>query len=69
MLECAQTEVNWVKQASKLLKRNFQGLRMVLEQDSDGDVLTVDEWKQLCVEMNRLEGGIESGTEESFFCV
>ena len=35
----AQTGANWVKQASKLLKRDFQGLRMVLEQDSDGDVL------------------------------
>ena len=38
---------------------------MVLEQDSDGDVLTMDEWKQLCVEMDRLEDAMEDETESS----
>ena len=44
----AQTEATWVKEASKLLKRDFQGLRMELEADPDGELLTFDEWKQLC---------------------
>ena len=39
----AQTEETWVKEASKLLKRDFQGLRMELEEDPDGEVLTMDE--------------------------
>ena len=42
----------WVKETSKLLQRDFQGLRVELEEDPDGEVLTMDEWKQLCVEMN-----------------
>ena len=28
---------------------------MELEEDPDGEVLTMDAWKQLCVEMDRLE--------------
>ena len=61
----AQTEATWVKEASKLLKRDFQGLRMELEEDPDGEVLTLDEWNQLCVEMDRLGGGMEQETEGS----
>ena len=48
----AQTETTWVKEASKLMQRDFQGLRMELEEDPDGEVLTMDEWKQLCVEID-----------------
>ena len=39
----AQTEATWVKEASKLLKRDFQGLRMESEDDPDGEVLTLNE--------------------------
>ena len=38
---------------------------MELEDDPDGEVLTMDEWKQLCVEVDRLEGGMEHETEGS----
>ena len=51
----AQTEATWVKEACKLLKLDFQGLRTELEEDPDGEALTMDEWKQLCVEMDRIE--------------
>ena len=61
----AQTEATWVKEASKLLKRDFQGLRMELEDDPDGEALTLDEWRQLCVEMDRLDGAMEDETEGS----
>ena len=61
----AQTEAAWVKEASKLLKCDFQGLRMESDEDPDGEVLTMYEWKQLCVEMDRLEGAMEHETEES----
>ena len=61
----AQTEATWVKEASKFLKRDFQGLRMESDEDPDGQVLTMDEWKQLCVEMHHLGGGIEQETEGS----
>ena len=61
----AQTEATWVKEASKSLKRDFQGLRMELEEDPDGEDLTLDEWKQLCVKVDRFEGGMENETEES----
>ena len=61
----AQTEATWSKEASKLLKRDFQGPGMELEEDPDGEVLTLDEWKQLCVEMDRLEGAMEHETDES----
>jgi len=40
-----QTEATWVKEASKLLKRDFRGLRLKLEEDPDGDFLTMDEWR------------------------
>ena len=43
----------WVKKASKLLKRDFQGLRTESEEDPDGAVLT------------RLEGAMERETEGS----
>ena len=55
----------WVKEASKLLKRNFQGLRMESQEDPDGEVLTMDEWKQLCAEVDCLEGAMEHETEGS----
>ena len=35
------------------------------DEDPDGEVLTMDEWKQLCVEMDRLESAMEHETEES----
>ena len=38
---------------------------MELEEDPDGEVLTLDEWNQLCVEMDRLGGGMEQETEGS----
>ena len=38
---------------------------MELEDDPDGEVLTLDEWRQLCVEMDRLEGAMEEYTESS----
>ena len=44
---------------------DFQGLRMESDEDPDGEVLTMYEWKQLCVEMDRLEGAMEHETEES----
>ena len=62
----AQTRASaatWVKEASKLLRRDFQGVNMESEEDPDGEVLTMDEWKQLCVKVDRLEGGMEHETE------
>ena len=56
----AQTRASaatWVKEASKLLRRDFQGLHMESEEDP--------EWKQLCVKVDRLEGGMEHETEGS----
>ena len=64
----AQTRASaatWVKEASKLLRRDFQGVHMESEEDPDGEVLTMDEWKQLCVKVDRLEGGMEHETEGS----
>ena len=55
----------WVTEASKSLERNFQGLRMESEEDPDGEVLTMDEWTQLCVEVDRLEGAMEHEMEGS----
>ena len=49
----------------EITPRDFQGLRMELEDDPDGEVLTLDEWRQLCVEMDRLEGAMEEYTESS----
>ena len=60
-----QTEATWVKEASKLLKRDFQGLRMESEDDPDGEALTLNEWRQLCVERDRLQDALEDETESS----
>ena len=38
---------------------------MESDEDPDGDVLTMDEWNQLCLEMDRLEGAMETETEGS----
>jgi len=60
----AQTEATWVKEASKLQKRDFQGLRMESREDPDGEVLTMDEWKQLCAsETDTQDGSIEKVAE------
>ena len=61
----AQTEATWVKEASKLPKRDFQGIRMQSDEDPDGEALTLDEWRQLRVEMDWLEDGLEDETESS----
>ena len=36
-------------------KPGFQRLRIELEEDPDGAVLTMDEWKKLCVNVDRIE--------------
>ena len=51
----AQTEATWTKETCKLLKLDFQRLRVELEEDPDGEVLTMEEWKQLCVDVDRIE--------------
>ena len=61
----AQTEATWVKEASKLPKRDFQGIRMESDEDPDGEALSLDEWRQLRVEIDRLEDGLEDETESS----
>ena len=61
----AQTEATWVKEASKLPKRDFQGIRMESDEDPDGEARSLDEWRQLRVEMDWLEDGLEDETESS----
>ena len=62
----AQTEATWVKDASTSLKRDFSGPTYgVGGIYPDGEVLTMDEWKQLCVKVDRLEGDVEHETEKS----
>ena len=60
----------WFKKASKLRKRDFQDERVELEQNLDGQILsmvvTMDDWEQLCVEMDRFKGAMEHVTEESY---
>ena len=65
----AQTEATWVKEESKLPKGDFQDLRMELEENPDGEVLTMDEWKHMCTKVDGLEGGMEgssSAHDESY---
>ena len=60
----------WFKKTSKLLKRDFQDERVELEEDPDEEILsmvvTMDDWEQLCAEMDDFKGAMEHETEESY---